>query len=75
MTAYEKVSKITELSKLLFANKITDDEFRKLAIPLCDDEMEIVKQKMESKVEEIINDKRFRDRYLESLNIKKVKCS
>lgn len=75
MTSFEKVSKITELSKLLYANKITDDEFRKLAIPMCDDEMEIVKQKMESKVEEIINDKRSRDLYLKRLKIKKVKCS
>ncbi len=75
MTTYEKVSKLTELSKLLYGNKITDDEFRKMAIPLCDDELGIVKQKMESKVEEIINDKRSRDLYLKRLKIKKVKCS
>ena len=61
MQDFYVIAEIDRLSRKLFRNEITEEEFRKQTLPLCENEFKIIETKMKNKVEEIINDKRIRD--------------
>lgn len=62
MNSFIKIQKIEDLNKLFCENKLTEDEFRKLAYSLCTDEYPVIAEKMKLTVEQYISDKRFRDK-------------
>ena len=72
MQDFYVIAEIDRLSRKLFRNEITEEEFRKQALPLCENEFKIIETKMKNKVEEIIKDKCIRDERI-SINDKYVK--
>lgn len=66
MNPFARLNRINDLNKLYCENKITEEDFRNLAKPLCEDELPPVREKLKLTIEGMISDKKFVDEQIEA---------